>query len=73
MKSLDTIFLTSIVSACAMLFKLQHYSLCIFMGGLFLIFLATVSIHYLSSPLPRFVIGTATILDPVEESEKGDS
>lgn len=67
MKITDFIFLTAIAGSSALSFQREWYSWSLFFGLFFLIALAAVSLHYICSPLPRFVIGLDVI--PVEEIE----
>ena len=67
MKPLDFFFLTVVAATAGLSYQLGWYSASIFCTLMFLLFLVSVAIHYISAPLPRFLLG-ATIL-PVSEEE----
>jgi len=67
MKPLDFFFLVVVAGTAALSFQLGWFPASIFCTLVFFLFLASVVLHYLAAPLPRFLLG-ATIL-PVSEEE----
>ena len=68
MKTLDLFFIYLLASAPAALYYLGHSAWAIYAAGVFLIILANLVIHYLSQPLPRWIIGASLL--PEGELEK---
>ena len=68
MRSLDFFFMLVVSAVTALLYQLGYTSWAIFTGGVFFLILATVTIHYLSAPLPRFIIN-GMLGNPEEELE----
>ena len=68
MRTLDMFLLAVISGSSALALELKIYSLSVFLFCWFLIFLTAIVIHYVSSPLPRIIIGAV-----VEQKGENDS
>lgn len=61
MKALDFFFLMVIASTVAMAYWLQWYATGIYLFLFFLSTLVAVSLHYISQPHPRYIIGAVAV------------
>jgi len=64
MKLIDFLFCLASAASTSGFVYLGWWAQAVFSGMFFVVIMVSMIIHYLSQPLPRFIIGTGILVDP---------